>query len=203
MGKYKTIVLGAVLVATLLAGCGDQNAVLEQHAEAEAASSPGTTEVPAFHFESGTLELGDFDPQTLGDDLFDPCTEISEEEFAAAGITGVESFENVAGTPNPDTNSCKSSELKPGISRLITGTKMNEIVAGAKPGIVLEHPQSDVVGIFTQVDPGRDPHLCIAQVDTLRGSLGVGVSERGAQRGKNDVCSLAVQSLERLYAIAN
>lgn len=43
-------------------------------------------EAPAFHFESGDLVIGPFDPEEVKHNLFDPCTEISDAEFAAAGL---------------------------------------------------------------------------------------------------------------------
>lgn len=46
---------------------------------------PGIEAVDAFHFESGTLELGSFDPFEVYPDVFDPCQKISDEEFAELG----------------------------------------------------------------------------------------------------------------------
>ena len=57
------------LAAAVLSGCMGE--------AAEPVVEVVQPEAPAFHFASGTLELGDFDPATLGDDLFDPCTELS------------------------------------------------------------------------------------------------------------------------------
>lgn len=192
MGKRTTIAM-CVLVVGLLAGCAVEGG--------EPVGEVAEPEAPAFHFASGTLELGDFDPDTLGDDLFDPCTEISAEEYAAAGITGVESLEIATGYRNPDTNSCRADELRPKVSRMVTATKMNEEMASGKEGVVLAHPDSVVDGLFTQMDPAQDPFLCVAQVDTTRGSIGVGIAERGAERGRNDTCRLATENLERLFGV--
>lgn len=199
MGKNKKIVLGAVLVATLLAGCGDQNAALEQHAEAEVASSPETTEVPAFHFESGTLELGDFDPQTLGDDLFDPCTEISEEEFAAAGITRNIGPARGTKAENGSTGCSVESEL-PGTSKVILANASSRSWLereGARS--IQEVENSEIPGAFvhfSEISGGRD---CYAQVDTVRGGLTVAYSIRGSAHKQLDPCSKALESLEKLY----
>ncbi|WP_218141571.1 DUF3558 domain-containing protein [Corynebacterium cystitidis] len=43
--------------------------------------------VDAFHFDSGTLQLGLFDPLEVYPDVFDPCQEITAEEFAESGYT--------------------------------------------------------------------------------------------------------------------
>lgn len=199
MGKNKTIVIGAVLVATLLAGCGDHNAALEQHAEAEAASSPETTEVPAFHFESGTLELGDFDPQTLGDDLFDPCTEISEEEFAAAGITGVVPLEPIETVGDLVSQSCKTDEYEPGIARTVSATKTNYWVTLEVHGNQVDLRESAVPKLFTHQNVEVDPNTCYAQVDTRRGGIAIAVSARGMKAKVTDPCALAVEQLEHLF----
>ena len=98
MGKRTTRTM-CVLVVGLLAGC-----VAEGGDPVTEVAEP---EVPAFHFASGTLELGDFDPATLGDDLFDPCTEISAEEYAAAGMTGVEPEPVIAESSNGLAEGCK------------------------------------------------------------------------------------------------
>lgn len=199
MGKYKTIVLGAVLVAMLLAGCGDQNAVLEQHAEAEAASSPGTTEVPAFHFESGTLELGDFDPQTLGDDLFDPCTEISEEEFAAAGITGVENEPAIERASGGVAKGCASHSPDHGVTRSIISTTNNADTAANAGGYEVQYVESAVDGSYLLTNPDLDPNSCFAQVDTDRGALSIGISLSGIGKDRFDACSIALEGLESLF----
>lgn len=200
MGKYKTIVLGAVLVATLLAGCGDQNAVLEQHAEAEAASSPGTTEVPAFHFESGTLELGDFDPQTLGDDLFDPCTEISEEEFAAAGITGVANEPALSGG---NAQGCRTDQPEPAVTRTVIAARTTSNDAANAADYEFSFVESSVDGMYTFKNPTVNPYMCIAQVDTQRGGLSIGISVSGLKKDRIDPCKVAVNELSNLYRSIN
>lgn len=199
MGKNKTIVLGAVLVATLLAGCGDQNAALEQHAEAEAASSPETTEVPAFHFESGTLELGDFDPQTLGDDLFDPCTEISEEEFAAAGITGVEAYGSGEYAANGAIGCTLEAEMS-GTSRMIIMNPANlQILQSDVHRDVVIRNGSVVDGLYTHTVPSSGGRVCFAQVDTVRGGLTAEYSISSNLHRALDPCEKAVETLELLY----
>ena len=60
----------------------------QQHDSNPSASTDDATP-RGFQFESGFLEFGEFDPYTLGNDIFNPCTEITEEEFAAAGFEGM------------------------------------------------------------------------------------------------------------------
>lgn len=203
MGKNRTIVLGAVLVATLLTGCGGQDAVLEQHAEAEATSSPETTEVPAFHFESGTLELGDFDPQTLGDDLFDPCTEISEEEFAAAGITGVAKTQSIGNFANGLAQGCRTDQPEPALTRMILSTRTDEADASSAPGYIFNIADSGVNGLFTFQDPAANPYMCVAQVDTVRGGVGVGITVSGLKKRKVEPCQRAIEEFESLFFTVN
>ncbi|WP_158522229.1 MULTISPECIES: DUF3558 family protein [Corynebacterium] len=192
--------LGAVLVATLLTGCGGQDAVLEQHAEAEATSSPETTEVPAFHFESGTLELGDFDPQTLGDDLFDPCTEISEEEFAAAGITGVE---NEPALYRGNAQGCRTDQPEPAVTRTVIGARTTSEDAANAADYEFSFVESSVDGMYTFKNPIANPYMCIAQVDTQRGGLAIGISVSGLKKEKIDPCKVAVSELSNLYRSIN
>ena len=101
MHKRITTVLAVIVSACLLSGCvatgvfgqAGQRHETSPKGEAPAPSAPDAgsesdtgLEVPAFHFASGDLVLGDFDYEAIKDSMFDPCEEISEEEFAAAGI---------------------------------------------------------------------------------------------------------------------
>ena len=100
--KKSIVVAVAVLVAGgLLAGCAGAEVGVESatdaHGIGEAARESGADQPAAddaaprgFEFESGFLEFGDFDPYTLGDDIFNPCTEITEQEFAAAGFEAMQ-----------------------------------------------------------------------------------------------------------------
>ena len=100
MGKKRALPICLGIATVALSGCAS-----DPIESAESAAE--VAEVPAFHFVSGTLELGEFDPATLGDDLFDPCTEISAEEYAVAGMTGVEPEPVIAESSNGLAKGCK------------------------------------------------------------------------------------------------
>ena len=191
MGKRTTSVL-CILVVGLLAGC-----VAEGGDPVTEVAEP---EVPAFHFASGTLELGDFDPDTLGDDLFDPCTEISAEEYAAAGITGVESLEPRQTIGEEVSRDCSVDDLEDGITQLVSATRTNlDVTTTALANDEVDFPVSAVPGLFTHRNKSINDEMCVAQVDTRRGGLAVGISLRGVKKSQYDPCALATGQLESLY----
>ncbi|SES21965.1 hypothetical protein [Corynebacterium cystitidis] len=50
-------------------------------------SQPVAQKADAFHFDSGTIQIGPFDPDELYPDVFDPCQEITREEIEERGFT--------------------------------------------------------------------------------------------------------------------
>lgn len=182
-----------VLVVGLLAGCAAEGG--------EPVAEVVEPEAPAFHFASGTLELGDFDPDTLGDDLFDPCTEISAEEYAAAGITGVEAVVSLWGESDGTTNSCEV-DSEPGVTKIITATRTNESITREALGDEVWNPETRVPGLFVHQRSAVDPYACYSQVDTRRGGISVGVSVSGLKKNTEDPCGHAIEQLEILYQTA-
>ena len=152
----------------------------------------------AFHFESGTLEIGDFDPYTLGDDIFDPCTEISPEEFAAAGFHNVEPIpEEYAGLAR-GLNACSfSSNGKVEVELLANNTAPFSFLS--KKVEILTSYRSEVLPEIFVYYPRSDMNLdCYAQIDTERGGIvsSAGVIERHSN--SPDICAVAVSNLEKL-----
>lgn len=191
MGKRTTSVL-CVLVVGLLAGCAAEGG--------EPVAEVTEPEAPAFHFASGSLELGDFDPDTLGDDLFDPCTEISAEEYSAAGITGVE--------PEPVILSgvaegCRTDQPEPALTRTVIASRTTAQDAAGAPEYEFARADSEVEGIYTFKNPVADPYLCVAQVDTVRGGLAIGIGVSGVKKERIDPCQRAVDELSRLFSSSN
>lgn len=195
--------------AVVLAGCASAGAGL-------GAPSSGETDdplaepaeayemaAPAFHFESGTLELGDFDPATLGDDLFDPCTEITEAEFAAAGMTGVEPLHGGRAYENGATG-CTASPALPGTFRTVIANPANEEVLQQDEIRHVTRPSSSgIPGLFTHWPDSETGKSCLAQVDTVRGGLAIWVSINSRRETDDDPCELAADSLNGLYAAMN
>ena len=95
--KSTAVVAMLLAAAILLVSCASAESGVESATDAggvgEAIQESGADQLATagvglrgFEFASGFLEFGDFDPYTIGDDGFNPCTEITEQEFAAAGF---------------------------------------------------------------------------------------------------------------------
>lgn len=179
------------LAAAVLSGCMGE--------AAEPVVEVVQPEAPAFHFASGTLELGDFDPATLGDDLFDPCTEISAEEYAAAGMTGVEPEPVIAESSNGLAEGCKLDKREVWATRSVLAARTDLADVQDADGYVVEHPDSVVPELYTHTVPSVNPYQCVAQVDTVRGGLAVAVSVSGLKKDEIDVCEDAKVELEDLF----
>lgn len=80
------VALSSLLPACSAAGDAEPAAAVTEVVTEVVEPEPDIETVDAFHFESGTLELGPFDPLEVYPDVFDPCQEISDEEFAKAGF---------------------------------------------------------------------------------------------------------------------
>ena len=183
------------IAAAVLAGCASD--------PVESVAEVTDPEAPAFHFASGTLELGDFDPATLGDDLFDPCTEISAEEYAAAGMTGVEPLKGGSAAEN-GAKGCKASPLLPGtFLTVIANPASQEVLSTEGNRRVSSDYDSVAPGLFVHWVENDAGKSCFAQVDTVRGGLVVSVSINSRRKTNDDPCALARESLEALYQAAN
>lgn len=199
MEKKASVAMTLVIASMWVAGCssadGEQTAA---SAETPGAVSAGEETPQAFVFESGTLEIGDFDPQALGDDLFDPCTEISAAEFAAAG------FENVEPMPEEYTG------LAHGMSVCeiydASGQTHSDFSANNANRAHVE-TQVEILPYLSKVIPslfvygpraGSEIH-CFAQVDTARGGISAGVTDASNNRDLTRMCNEAIEMLEKLY----
>jgi len=171
---------------------------------AESAGDSGTpggseTTPAAFHFKSGTLEIGDFDPYALGDDIFDPCTEISPEEFTAAG------FDNVEPMPEEYAGLAKGLKLchfsnNPQLPA--EGFAQNNASRGEVEKQVTLLPGYESVllpQIFVYGPVSDFGAHCYAQLDTVRGGLVSLASGWDEETSQDAICHAAVQNLEKLY----
>ena len=191
--------LAVVAMCVLLTGCAEQSLIDDPTSPtSNATSSDADSDSQAFVFDSGVLEIGDFDPYTLGDDLFDPCTEITAEEFAAAGFDNVEPMpEEYAGLAR-GLSACEvqsdESLTAPGFmnnnaDREHIASKMELLEYGSEilPSLYTYGPRSGL-------GPG-----CYAQIDTVRGGLVSavgGIEGFGSQEGN---CEVSISALEDLY----
>ncbi|PAT12328.1 DUF3558 family protein [Corynebacterium gottingense] len=151
---------------------------------------------PVFHFASGDLAIGEFYSDEVEGNLFDPCTGISAEEYAAAGITGVEAFDSEFGDPGV-VMSCNTADPSAQETRRIMISAVGENTIKSLGGSQIEHPDSTVPGLYTVTEGANGG--CAAQVDTERGALSISRWKYNAQGREDEVCRAAQKELEELY----
>lgn len=157
----------------------------------------------AFHFKSGTLEIGDFDPYTLGDDIFDPCTEISPEEFAAAGFHNVEPIPEEYAGLSKGLSVCYFSSHGNVEAELLANNNAPFSFLTKKVEVLTSYKSEVLPEMFVYYSPDDMNLDCYAQIDTKRGGIvsSVGVIERHSN--SPDICAIAVSNLEKLaYAFS-
>lgn len=155
----------------------------------------------AFHFKSGTLEIGDFDPYTLGDNIFDPCTEISPEEFAAAGFDNVEPIpEEYAGLAR-GLSTCEILDSHGRPIADISNSLANREMVDDKATVFSEHTSRRIPTLFTYDFEDPNSTSCLAQVDTTRGGLSVGVPGLPGRDEREETCSRAIRIIEELHTL--
>ncbi|SES29673.1 DUF3558 family protein [Corynebacterium cystitidis] len=214
-------VVGVVVVAALLSSCaasdvglvpvgpavgagGDEPAGAEsggssvpEGAGGQAGSVAPGEAVGAFHFDSGTLEIGPFDPLEVYPDVFDPCQEISAEEFAAAGF-------KTDGVTTPLANgSILSCVLLPAdeggeFDIILAGNLVDRQEISEKNGIYLDNVSKIVPGMFLYVESGVEEANCSAAVSTKRGHLIAFSLDVYTKKSQDDHCKNAIQTLENL-----
>ncbi|QXB18045.1 Protein of unknown function [Corynebacterium coyleae] len=163
-------------------------------------SAADKPQAQAFVFKSGVLEIGDFDPYTIGDDIFDPCTEITQEEFTAAGFEDVE--------PLPKEYSDISGGLKMCSLRSNNGADSVTISNNNSSRSVIEDAYGTEEERQSMILPEMyifSPRLgvstgCFAQVDTVRGALTIIAAGIELSGSRESNCEKAQKALENLFA---
>lgn len=159
--------------------------------EAQNADSPR-----AFVFESGKLEFGDFDPYTIGNELFSPCTEITDAEFAKAGFHGKgKLMTHRAG----DITGCAFDERDGHwyFGSSFSSSNLNYQLH-LEADLVLHQYGSDIVPEIYVVK-GTWSGGCYAQIDTVRGGVGANVGGSEKKTTMDERCQRAIAMLEDLY----
>lgn len=201
---------GAVLVVAL-AGCSlggstlggieaapsSPSSAVTQSADDQ--PSPAPDEPPAFHFRSGDLILGDFTYDDVAGNIFNPCEEITAEEFAAIG------FEMDGRTRSDETKGLRGCALKPVVSDfrsyVITGGSGNFQSTKADRKLVRQNASSILPNAYTYVHLDRDDDVCGAAVDTSRGQFGIGVGQIEGAQPREAFCERAIEVLEAFYQL--
>lgn len=212
---------GAVLVA-VLAGCSSggsllvnpapalNSAVADTHAPANApqrdttdstdsseSSSTRQDAPPAFHFESGDIVLGDFVYEDVKGNIFNPCEEISAEEFAAIGF---ESSGTIHDRLPKGLVGCVLQPLGARINTtVVVGGPSNQDATLRDKTLNEEDASTVVPGVYTFVDEKVSGDFCSAAVDTKRGQFGATVGSISSADTTEELCEQAVAVLDALY----
>lgn len=165
-------------------------------AEASESHTASQTGAPAFHFASGDLVLGDFDYNAIKDNLFNPCTEISAEEFAVVGLEPLE------GQRVLDGGGVGCGLVGRDIQRaysIVTSSATTDYL-GTVPDLVINPSASEVIpGLITYKGQGDWGLGCVAAVDTVRGQFSLIVDEGFQSAELDELCDSAVQIVEEFY----
>ena len=155
----------------------------------------------AFVFESGVLEFGQIDPLELGDDLFDPCNDITPEEFAQAGYPEFEPVDPLMEAYASEVSFCQlpatESETRDAMGKIFSSGDANRELLEAAGRVRNQFHSEKVPELFVFGPEFDDPGLCYAQIDTVRGPIVAGVS---ALTDMDRTCPEAILMLENLYA---
>ena len=198
--RKRTIAVGvAALIA--LTGCSSTAERETTETASSAAETTSAGEGPrGFQFESGFLGFGDFDPDTLGDDIFNPCTEITPEEYAAAGFGPVIQDVELDEILGKGLSHCYLQEFDE--SAVARGFANSRLDAEALKGKVVVMPEyaSELMPemiVYNVVSGG--PGSCFTQIDTKRGGFGTLASGTSNRATQQETCNLAVRDLETLF----
>ena len=207
-----TAVAMSLAAAILLVSCASAESGVESATDAggvgEAIQESGADQPTAadaaprgFEFASGFLEFGDFDPYTLGDEGFNPCTEITEQEFAAAGFDQMRYYD----TNDPFSN---------GIALCDFGGLSDDASAGGFYGGQIDRAIAEEHGlILPQFTSASIPELyvirskigmegiCFAQIDTKRGSFGTHFGGPSGRIETDRACVEAIKRAEAVFAV--
>lgn len=199
-----------LMACGVLAGCASEPSPIDappapaasSASDAESASHDSVDAPAAFHFKSGTLEIGDFDPYALGDDIFDPCTEISPEEFAAAGFDNVEPIpEEYAGL----ARGLSACEIHDSNGQFQVGFMNNNANKEniEEAGNLLSYGSALLPTLYTHGPVSGTGTDCFAQVDTVQGGIIAAVPGFEGYDRQEDTCGEAIASLEALAAASS
>lgn len=186
---------GAVL---LMGGC-----VPSEKIGSVAASQSAAEESPrAFYFESGVLEFGDFDPYSLGNSLFNPCTEITPDEFAAAGFPEI--IVKDEGRTFHGLNTCHLPSTEEQTRKLVTvsfenGNTNREMIE-AQGLLYPEHRSELIPELFAFAANDLYPGYCYVQIDTARGGFGASAGGHELHVTTEEMCTLAIEAMEQLFS---
>ena len=144
------------------------------------------------------MEFGDFDPYTLGDNGFNPCTEITEQEFVEAGFEGM----NYDGE-NPLSKGLAvcdfASDRDDAAGGGVYGGVIDRRIAEQR-GLILAEYQSKVLPeLYTLAAANGMEGVCYTQIDTVRGAFGTQAGGSPRRITTGEACEMAIEYAERLF----
>lgn len=203
-GSMKRNITGLLVGCGLLAGCSGPSLIDDHRSPsptpttAETTPGGGGTDAAAFVFDSGVLEIGDFDPYTLGDNIFDPCTEISPEEFAAAGFDNVEPMPEEYRGLARGLSVCDFSKHPEVPSEGFSNNNASRKEIEAETTI--RRNVSEILpSLFTYGTNSANTQHCYAQLDTTRGGINSAVAGLTGYIDEETTCRVAIENIEKLY----
>lgn len=202
----RTYTLAPLLVATLLAGCSSTTLTDAPSVPSNAPPSDSAGQ-RAFVFESGTVPIGDFDPFTLApEDYFDPCNDITEDEFRRAGFTGeikrstdgeIESFYGASACTFIDRETLSFIGMANVDANREVAEDQDVIQEGFSSELLPE------IYAYHQGHFSSMPNTCVAQIDTEQGGIAVSYYTHDESVSVDDHCRIAAESIESLYLLGN
>lgn len=202
MGRYRAVAALLCGVAACATGCvapgGDapDGGAPEVQEPAAAEAAP-----PAFHFDSGDLVIGSFDPEQVKDNLFDPCAEISDAELAAAGLEKDPVQGDHAELDARYIKGCVIKNEDPYTTLLLVSNAANsQVILDSSPR--LDAGPYAVPGAFAFGPPVGDLDMCDVGVETDRGTLSVSAGSDRSSVDVTELCEKSASMLEALFAAA-
>ena len=196
MKKSIAMAVAALVEAGLLAGCAGAESGVEP--ASDTSEDAADTAPRGFEFESGFLEFGDFDPYTLGDDGFNPCTEITEQEFAAAGFEGMQYDDgnNPFGRGIP---SCDFVEVPSDIAGGFYGGQIDRAIAEERDLILSGYVSELIPELYAIRSSTGIGGRCYVQIDTERGAFGARAGGPSGRVSQDRACGMAIDNAEKLF----
>ena len=212
MGAKQIWVGLAIVVASgSLVSCGGMESVTlpgvnvdgeteARRADETAAGTDSTRSEPrGFQFESGFLEFGEFDPYAIGDDVFNPCTEITEEEFAEAGLEQM-AFDDGNNPFSRGIPSCDFGGIRKdgSISGFHVGV-MNRAIAEERQLVLTAYGSDLLPELYVTRPSGISEGACFAQVDTARGAFKAHAGGPQSRVDRDQACAMAIENVEIVF----
>ncbi|MDK8795369.1 DUF3558 family protein [Corynebacterium sp. MSK041] len=165
-------------------------------AEASESHTASQTGAPAFHFASGDLVLGDFDYNAIKDNLFNPCTEISAEEFA---VVGLEPLEAQSVLPGGGVGCGLVSDVRGQYLAIGTSAATREDLELQPDSNVRDADSTVIPGLILYRGTETASASCVSAVDTTRGQFSIIVADADQSVGEQTLCSTAQSIMESFF----